>query len=306
MHRILIGFDGSERGEDALAFGRVLARAAGEKAEPVVAIVYQAVILKDSHGTESNYQERLRMEAEQQLARARELAPELPAEAFVAVRAASPAAGLHRFAASSEADVMVVGASHRGTLGRIWPGSATEQVLQGAPCAVAVVPGGYAELPEREQELRRVAIAYDGSPEAKHALHRAVGIATASGASVSPISVVDLRMQTPVAYGYEDYVTAVRELTAVELREAGEEVSGAADVDLIEREGDPAHELAEASSGFDLLVAGSRGYGPLRRVLLGSVSSRLVREANCPLLLLPRSVADAAEEAAAPAESQSS
>lgn len=299
MHRILIGFDGSERGEDALAFGRVLAQAAGGQAEAVVAIVYQAVIQKDSYGTESDYQARLRSEAEEQLARARELAPELPAEAFVTVRAGSPAAGLHRLAADRQADVIVVGSSHRGALGRIWPGSATEQVMQGAPAAVAVVPVGYAERDEAERALRSVAIAYDGSPEAKHALKQAVAIATASGASVAPISVVDLRMPTPIAYGYERYIEAVRELTAIELKEAGQDVAGAADVNLVEREGDPAHELAAASAAFDLLVAGSRGYGPLRRVLLGSVSSRLVRDVKCPLLLLPRSVAGADEDAGA-------
>ena len=38
----------------------------------------------------------------------------------------------------------------------------------------------------------------------------------------------------------------------------------------------------------DLLVCGSRGYGPLRRVLLGGVSSRLLRRAACPLLVVPR------------------
>lgn len=301
MRRILIGFDGSERGDDALAFGRVLATAAGAEAEPVVAIVYQAVVPKDSHGTESDYQARLRHEAEEQLARARELAPELPAEAFVAVRASSPASGLHRLAVSRGADVIVVGSSHRSALGRIWPGSATEQVLHGAPTAVAVVPAGYAGKPQEERALRSVAIAYDGSPEAKNALKQGVAIAVANGARVAPISVVDLRMPTPIAYGYEQYVTAVRELAAVELRAAGENVAGAADVDLIEREGDPALELAAASTGFDLLVAGSRGYGPLRRVLLGSVSSRLVREADCPLLLLPRSAADAEDDGGADA-----
>jgi nucleotide-binding universal stress UspA family protein len=38
----------------------------------------------------------------------------------------------------------------------------------------------------------------------------------------------------------------------------------------------------------DLLVCGSRGCGPLRRVLLGGVSSRLLRRAACPLMVIPR------------------
>ena len=288
MRRILIGFDGSSHGDDALALGLALRAALGDAAEATVAIAYKPVIPKDSSGTESDYQARLRHEAEQQLARARELAPELPAAAFRAVRG-SAASALHRLAQESGADAIVVGTSHRSGLGRVWAGSATEQVLQGAPCAVAVAPLGYAQLPPERRRLRRIGVAYDGSTEAKGALRAAVALARAAGARVAPIAVADVHVPTGAIFGYEQYVDAVRELVALELREAGEEVAGAADVDLVAREGDPAHELAAAADDVDLLVAGSRGHGPVRRVLLGSVSARLVREARSPLLVLPRS-----------------
>ena len=52
--------------------------------------------------------------------------------------------------------------------------------------------------------------------------------------------------------------------------------------------GDPATELAYAGNDLDLLVTGSRGYGPVRRLMLGSTSARLVREAPCPVLVLTR------------------
>ena len=58
-------------------------------------------------------------------------------------------------------------------------------------------------------------------------------------------------------------------------------------------EGDAAAELAAASADVDLLVVGSRGFGPVRRVLLGSVSRELVRSASCPVVVLPRGVAAA-------------
>jgi nucleotide-binding universal stress UspA family protein len=54
------------------------------------------------------------------------------------------------------------------------------------------------------------------------------------------------------------------------------------------RIGDPAVELAEASRGLDLLVCGSHGRGPLRAVLLGSVTERLLRIAGCPVVIVPR------------------
>jgi nucleotide-binding universal stress UspA family protein len=52
--------------------------------------------------------------------------------------------------------------------------------------------------------------------------------------------------------------------------------------------GMPAHAIAEAAADFDLLVVGSRGYGPLRRTLLGSVSAKLMRSTPCAALVLPR------------------
>jgi nucleotide-binding universal stress UspA family protein len=51
-------------------------------------------------------------------------------------------------------------------------------------------------------------------------------------------------------------------------------------------EGDVVDELAALE--VDLLVCGSRGYGPLRRVLLGGVSRRLIRRACSPLVMVPR------------------
>jgi nucleotide-binding universal stress UspA family protein len=53
--------------------------------------------------------------------------------------------------------------------------------------------------------------------------------------------------------------------------------------------GDPVQKLLEdAEIGVDLLVLGSRGFGPVMRLLIGSVSSRVIREAPCPVLVVPR------------------
>jgi nucleotide-binding universal stress UspA family protein len=55
-------------------------------------------------------------------------------------------------------------------------------------------------------------------------------------------------------------------------------------------EGDPVERLTAASTDLDLLVVGSRRYGPIRRVLLGGVSVALVDRAHCPVLIVPRGV----------------
>jgi nucleotide-binding universal stress UspA family protein len=59
------------------------------------------------------------------------------------------------------------------------------------------------------------------------------------------------------------------------------------------RIGDPAVELAHASQHLDLLVCGSHGRGPVRSVLLGSVTERLLRIAACPVVIVPRTARSA-------------
>ena len=60
-------------------------------------------------------------------------------------------------------------------------------------------------------------------------------------------------------------------------------------------------ELAAFGDELDLLVVGSRGYGPVRRIVSGSTSSYLERHARCSLLVLPRTDTDQASDPASPA-----
>ena len=55
--------------------------------------------------------------------------------------------------------------------------------------------------------------------------------------------------------------------------------------------------LEQFSNDVDLLVCGSRGYGPLGSVLLGGVSRRLVHRAACPVIVVPRGTERAARSA---------
>ena len=70
--------------------------------------------------------------------------------------------------------------------------------------------------------------------------------------------------------------------------------------------GKPAEALLDVTAEpGTMLVVGSRGYGPLRRVLLGSVSTRLVRSAPCPLIVTPRGMHEEEERAATAADARS-
>ncbi|MQA73150.1 MAG: hypothetical protein GEU88_02160 [Solirubrobacterales bacterium] len=60
-------------------------------------------------------------------------------------------------------------------------------------------------------------------------------------------------------------------------------------ITVAEGDGDPAEVLAARSRDLDLLVIGSRGYGPVRHALVGNVSTTVMRTASCPVLVVPRS-----------------
>jgi nucleotide-binding universal stress UspA family protein len=63
----------------------------------------------------------------------------------------------------------------------------------------------------------------------------------------------------------------------------------------------PAHIIAEHAKkcGADLIITGTRGHGPVAGLLLGSVATRLLHVAPCPVVVVPSNVPDATGERAA-------
>ena len=199
---------------------------------------------------------------------------------------AGPARAIHRLAERRDAAIIVVGSSARGTLGRMRPGAVTDRLLHGAPCPVAVAPSGFSS-----DGLELIGVAFLERPDGRAALAHASELARAAGALVRIITVrelTDWRFTGPLeasqlgAFEQARDAMAERTLSAglaavPESRSAGGEVLT----------GDPHELLAAASTGLDLLVCGSRGYGPVRTLLLGGVSHALVRDAACPVLVVP-------------------
>jgi len=194
-----------------------------------------------------------------------------------AQRGESAAQLLHERAEAEGAQLVVLGSSHTGRFGRVIPGGTGERLLHGSPCAVAVVPRGHADRP-----IERIGVAYDGSPEADAALQHATDLAHHLQAHLDLIGVV-----TPDPYEDDDGAHTVQ----VQLERALRSLPFAVDGTIVRLRGEPADALADHSAQLDLLVTGSRGYGPLRAVIVGGVSGRLIRTAQCPVIVVPRTVA---------------
>jgi nucleotide-binding universal stress UspA family protein len=276
--RLLVGYDGSDGGRDALELARVLGIAEGTEAIVVSVIPYGPLPVRFAELEDAAAAAALPL-----LTEAREKLAGLEVETR-AFGGGSPAWVLTDLAERHEVDLIVLGSPHRGPVGRTLIGSVAEGVLHGAPCSVAVAPRGYAQA--GHGPFGRIGVAYDGTPEAKAALRRAGALAAETGAAVRILTVVAPPVPLPGVAGYVPVEPPQPDLILAEaMRELGPEIAA----EGRKLGGPPAATLASAcEDGIDLLLAGSRGYGPMLRAMLGSVTSRLIAEAPCPVLVVPR------------------
>ena len=307
MSKIIVGADQSEGSSDAITLASTLAAITGAQLMLVNAYPYDT---RPSRALNDSFEAYLRQDSHELLERL----PHDLGDDTVEVRAVanhSPAHGLHDLAEREDASLIVVGSTHTGRAGRVLPGSTAERLLHGSPCPVAVAPKGYTQRPGAEPGI--IGCGFDDSQSAHHALETAHRIAAATGARLRII-----RAFQPPAYdippgsvamgGRSVYNDSLQERASEELDAAVAKLEGEPGAEKFFAVGGPAEILAEASEQLDLLVLGSRGYGPMHSVLVGGVSGRVVREAACPVIVLPRNAdhiaddslfADAAPQASA-------
>jgi nucleotide-binding universal stress UspA family protein len=282
--KIIIGYDGSPQAEDALALAKLLADATGASLTAVTVLQFDPIWGgRDIHFQEADAEAKARLER---------AAASSGADAEL-VATSSPGRGLHDLAERLHADLVVLGSAKHGTTGQILAGSVAMSLLHGSPCAVAIAPHGYADqAPDR---IAEVTLGYDGEAESKVALHDAIDLARASGA---PVKLVAVAEPSPIGYGKgagagqgrHELDQAIHDIMRRRLDEALASVPGDVTVEGTLVDGDPAKSLGQIGvEDGGVLVVGSRGYGPLRRVLLGSVSTELTRTAPCPVIVHPRS-----------------
>jgi nucleotide-binding universal stress UspA family protein len=274
FEHLLVGIDGQQGGRDALALARVLLPARG-RLTLATAYAPKAYVWR---GGSPAYQARDRDDARAVLEAAREGA-EIEGELWC-IESPSVGAGLHHLAQEMDADILVVGSSSRGLVGRVMLGDDTRAALNGAACAVAVAPAGYAE---QRHAFERVGVGYNGSVESEHALGVARELARQFGARLAAFEAVSIPARV-VMGGAAPVGISITELVG----EAQDHLSSFGGIEAHAAYGAPAEELSLFSASVDLLIVGSRRYGPVGRVVHGSTASQLTRSARCPLLVLTR------------------
>lgn len=283
---IVAAFGDGDASRDAVALGVELARA--EQAELLLAGVWASPLGPG----DSLYEGVVHEEIERELRVLRELVPE-DLHVRIEVRGAtSVVRGLHRIVAGNHHDVLVFSAAD---LKRHGHGNLALESVHDAPCAVAVAPAGYAQM--RQDLGPDVAVAWIDTAEADAALDAAVRYVKHTKGTLRIVQV----LRVPYRFGDQPWIDtsgtahwlqSARPEAEASLQRAIERVDGQVPVATELRDGFVGRELAEAASGCSMMVTGSRGYGALRRLVLGSTTADLLREATVPIVVLPRAVAE--------------
>jgi nucleotide-binding universal stress UspA family protein len=289
---IVAGFDDSPSGFDAVALGRQLAEATG--ARLVVAHVYHDGTPAVSElPRDPVLVERVRGEAAERLAGAAPALGRFESWTGVLHEAVSAARGLHEVAEHHAAELIVTGSTHRHGPGRVIPGSTAERLLHASTYPVAIAPAGWHE--RHRGTLAAIAAGFDGSDESGSALAAAAALALAAGGSVRAVAVLEPPnpanpLFAVTSHGYGEIVHDLHAALTRRLDDAIGALPFAARASGVVIDGDPVSVLAAQSASVDLLAIGSRGYGPLRTVMAGSVGRALAEQCRCPLLVVPRGV----------------
>jgi nucleotide-binding universal stress UspA family protein len=285
--RIAVGVDGFPEGEDAATLGKALAEVTG--ADLLLVTVHSEPLILPPVGV--NWTS-LRHEAQEMLHGVRTtLAP--GARTAVETDASVPRA-LHRVVIRERRDLLVMGSSRGAPEGRVRIGKRTRQLLCNFECPLAIAPRGYRANPKTG--FSRIGVGYEGGEESQAALALAATVAAGAGAELDIYAVVDDRR--PLSRSrfvhasserskWEEAVEGEIERRRSEA-EAAAVANGTAKGQVEIRRGRPADALLELSTEVDLLVIGSRRWGPVARVLLGTTGEALLHDAVCPVLVVPR------------------
>ncbi len=282
MLTIVVGVEESERSLDALALAHRLAGRDG-----VLLLVCAYPVDRPMAGDGGAADARgLHAQAEKTLAR-------LGGEAgsrTLAVPDRHPAHALTQVAAEVQAAAIVVGSSRAGPLRRVLAGSTGEHLLESASCPVAIAPRGYGA--HAEQSIDVILCAFDGTPDARRVLTVSEALARRLDASLRVVRVVGSTGIGDAMLAVDPQAAAaarrIRDRPLEDLRRVVAELRPGVDADAAVLYGEPAEELVRTSFFAGLIVAGSRGYGPLHALFAGAVSGRLIRGAACPVIVVSR------------------
>lgn len=279
---VLIPTDGSEFSEGAVREGIRLAKNYGAKVIAVFSIEFNPEL----EAMAPNYIEKVEAEATGILKAVQERASKDGVSCSTVLKR-----GIRTYeeitdeARAAKADAIVMGRRGRTGIKRLLMGSVTAKVIGHSPCDVLVVPRA-AKL-----ECRHVLVATDGSKNSLDAASEAVAIAKRCGSKLTVVSAVSGESSAFVQSEMQKGMVA-----DTEMKEAQKNVAFVKDLaskagvaaDGLISSGRPYDVIVETAreKNADLIVVGSHGRTGLGRLLMGSVTERVIGHADCAVLVV--------------------
>lgn len=276
MGEIVVGVDGSTGSRAALRWAARTASARGDGLRAVTAWQYPARAGSPIGPNELPAPEEMDRQSDERLrAVLREELEDAADHVEVEVGRGPASSVLLGAAARSGVVMLVLGARGLGGFDGLRMGSVSQHCVEHTPCPIVVMRG------EQLVVDGPIVVGLDGSEGATRALDWAIDLATATGSEIVAVHAPHSTDGTEVL----DVAAEVLDQWCAPLRDRGvphEMRVGA---------GDARTALEQAADGTDasLLVVGTRGLGPVRGLLLGSVAGYVTRYAKRPIAVVPRS-----------------
>ncbi len=182
---------------------------------------------------------------------------------------------------AENADIIVMGRRGLRKMERALMGSVTARVIGHSQRDVLVVPLG------STLGWRRVLVGTDGSKFSSIAVDKAIAFAKAYGGDLVVISVVDVPTEfyAEAPQAVEDMIKKAKEYTAA-VKKKAEDAGVKAESYVGEAESWEAIVNLANEQSADMIVMGSHGRTGLRRLLMGSVTEKVIGHAACPVLVV--------------------
>ncbi|WP_158607620.1 universal stress protein [Flexivirga caeni] len=291
----IVAYRSGSGGREALRLGALWARSASSK------LLVVSAFAADDEGVPTidiHYRDILREQLSEAMADAKSRAPEGVDVEFRIQDGHSIPSALTQLGEQESADLIVVGNSAHGMLGRVSLGSVANHLVHSSPVPIALAPRGFRT--SRNDRVTRVVAAFGGQASKSGLVLAAAGICAQTGAELQLAAfVVQPRSATPEsmqALTRDIHDKAQEVLTVVKALPNAPKVA-----DTIVRTGESwtdAVEGLEWETG-DVLVVGSSDMSTGRRVFLGSNGMRIVRASPVPVIVVPRAAVDTLAERAA-------
>lgn len=283
--RLLLSTDGSEFSEGAIREAIMLAKRCGSKLSVLSVIEtnpeYAALAPQLIEKAEKTAMDHLAA------VKARATAEGVNAETIIR-EGEDSYAYVTEEAIRNKSTMIIMGRRGRKGLKRLVMGSTTARVIGHAPCSVLVVPRA------AKVEFKSIVVATDGSKYSAAAASEAIGIAKRNNAKITALAVVpaDIAMPTDVDFAavqrekLADQELAVAEKHAKAVKDAAQQEG--VDVKAFVVTGKPADAIIETAKeqNADLIVVGSHGRAGLEKLLLGSVTERVIVLASSAVLVV--------------------